>query len=167
VRFFLTFYYRYAFLDWSKWAAYNAKSPTSRGATDSSQMSDPCKPMPLKNSGTMSNLKHEREAVGDCLQLRMELLPLSEQKKTTPREEALQELEGIESKKYPPLRFKGSTVTYLEDGPPTLRGQVHGVVSPVFATQDEDYYASDGSKDRERAIVGLHWQLNHAYDGEE
>lgn len=124
--------------------------------------------MPLRNSGTMSNLKHEREAVGDCLQLRMELLPLSEQKMTRPREEALQELEGIQSEKYPPLRFRGSTVTYLEDGPPTMRGQVHGVVSPVFATQDEEYYRSDvRTEDHERAIVGLHWQLNHAYDGEE
>lgn len=126
--------------------------------------------MPLKLAGSMANLKHEREAVGDCLQLRMELLPIAEQRPTTSRDEALHELEGPTSAKYPPLRFRGTTVTYLEEGPPTMRGQVHGMVSPVFAPQDEDYYnAKKGpdSGDRERAIVGLHWQLTHAYEGED
>ncbi|UZJ56276.1 hypothetical protein CBS101457_005596 [Exobasidium rhododendri] len=157
----------YAFLDWSKWATFNARDPITRGLPESSNSSDPTRPLPLGNPGIMPSLKNEREAVGDCLQLRLELLPIAEQVAANKREEVIEELEGPKSAKYPPLRFKGHTLTY-DEGPPLPRGQVHGVVRPIFATANEEYYSRDDTPtDEERAIVGLHWDLVHRYDGED
>ena len=116
---------------------------------------------------TMPSLRNEREAVGDCLQLRLELLPTSEQAPSSTRDAVLDELEGRQSAKYPPLRFTGHTLTY-DAGPPSPRGQVHGIVRPIFAPAHEDYYRSVNLSDGgERAFVGLHWDLVHRYDGEE
>lgn len=167
---------RYAFLDWSKWASYNARDPIARGyPQDAEQGVDPTHPPSGESGRQVVNLKNEREAVGDCLQLRMELLPLDQQHATTDTDRIMSQLEmdsapqwdehgNLPPGHYPPLRFRGRTVTFLDDSPPMLRGEVHGIVRPIYATASSDY---DAKRDGQRAVVALHWDLTHRYEGQE
>lgn len=83
------------------------------------------------------------EAVGDCLQLRLELLPHSDEDQDT---------DGGEHPLYPTLRFRGRTHTFTSTGSLNPRGDVHGRVRPVMENG---------------RIAGIHWSIVHAYDGED
>lgn len=174
----------YAFLDWTRWAAFNARDPISRGVNEESGATntDPLKPKPVPIAPP--SLKREREAVGDCLQLRMELLPEHEQRKPfDEHDRLLEELEKGEDDdpRFPRLRFKGTTITFDGGIDPTPRGQVYGSCRPIYATADEEFYRESivkgeggvrdnglGNESRKpRSIVAIHWDLIHRYEGEE
>lgn len=172
----------YAFLDWSRWASFNARDPISRGLHEESGATnmDPTKPRPVPI--TPPSLKREREAVGDCLQLRLELLPLKDQAKPFDEQDRLlEELErgDDEDARFPRLRFRGRTITFDGGPDPTPRGEVYGMCRPIYATADEEYYRereagnasgyrAEGDTTRKpRSIVAIHWDLVHRYDGEE
>lgn len=165
----------YAFLDWSKWAAFNARDPLSRGLAESRNSFDPSLPAPHPDATNTPSLKAEREATGDCLQLRLELLPLSEQRATSDHLRIMTELEGLIDPKwdehgnlppghYPPLCFRGHTLTFQDDEPPIVRGEVHGIVRPIYATASRDYSEGSGVP---RQVVAIHWDFSHRYEGEE
>ncbi|PWN47420.1 hypothetical protein IE53DRAFT_390452 [Violaceomyces palustris] len=103
-------------------------------------------------------LLNQPEAVGDLLLLRLELLPLSEQKPTSEQdaeEEMLEAEEILRDPRYPTLRFRGHTYSKGDSEP---RGRTHGKVRPVFSTSES---APGGLKE----IVGLHWTITHNYEG--
>lgn len=122
-------------------------------------------------------LMHHREAIGDCLALRLELL--------TPEEEAEhKKLEGAtgnsidvmgeDDPQFPTLRFKGATYTYTsETAEPVPRGRTHGFVRPVYASEEESAhrpYLKRRDPTTGRClpeVVALHWNIVHAYDGQD
>lgn len=108
------------------------------------------------------SLLGQEEAVGDCLQLRLELLPRSQQPAHNANEEGQED-----DADYPTLYFRGTTVTYWGNEAPMPRGGVHGKVRPVYARdEDVDDILSKGPRGK-KMIEGLHWSLTHVYEGED
>lgn len=191
----------YAFLDWTKWASFNARDPISRGLPDPRlnhhQEAPEFGPFPYGHNQGSPSLEGEREALGDCLQLRLELLPMEEQKPVNENDRYDSFFEGYDDKltnaqtgeknpeegistcqafqspdHYPILRFRGHTRTYIDEGEPIPRGECYGSVRPIYDTEDDDLAknrplrAQDLSR-KDRAIVALHWEITHRYDGED
>lgn len=121
-------------------------------------------PTALQNG--VSLMRHE-EAVGDCLQLRLELNPMERQSAQFEEgeEEALSN--GPEDPEFPTLRFTGHTLTHHEEEPPQMRGRAHGYVRPVYATDGAltRFHAPTGQWLPE--VAGVHWRITHAYDGQD
>lgn len=166
----------YAFLDYSHFVEFNVRmarrrrdqlAAASNAAGTDGKASSPSNAAGAPNgsngqraaSTRVPNLVGQEEAVGDCLQLRLELLPKSEQPAYRLDEEGQED-----DLEYPTLYFRGTTVTYWGNDAPMPRGGVHGKVRPVYA-RDED---ADATVTRgKRKIEGLHWSLTHVYDGED
>lgn len=158
----------YAFLDWTKWASFNARDPISRGLPDPrlhhhSEAPD-VGPFPYGHNQGSPSLEGEREALGDCLQLRLELLPMDEQKPFNETDRYDTFFEGYDAQlthtfdgrsldsegkystcqlfqrrnDYPILRFRGHTRTYIDEGEPIPRGECYGSVRPIYETDDDD-----------------------------
>lgn len=193
----------YAFLDWTKWASFNARDPISRGLPDPRlhhhAEAPEVGPFPYGHCQGSPSLEGEREALGDCLQLRLELLPMEDQKpfKEADRfdtffegydDEITNEIDGEHNEKavdstcqehrglheYPILRFRGHTRTYIEEGEPIPRGECYGSVRPIYETDDDDPELTrrrpcrkKDLQNKDRAIVALHWEITHRYDGED
>lgn len=165
----------YAFLDYSHFVEFNVRMARRRrdqlaaasnaAGTDGKASSSSNAPGGNGSNGQrppstrVPNLVGQEEAVGDCLQLRLELLSKSEQPAYRLDEEGQED-----DLEYPTLYFRGTTVTYWGNDAPMPRGGVHGKVRPVYARdEDVDPTVSRGK----RKIEGLHWSLTHVYDGED
>jgi F-box-like len=193
----------YAFLDWTKWASFNARDPISRGLPDPRlnhhTEAPEIGPFPYGHNQGSPSLEGEREALGDCLQLRLELLPIEEQRPFNEREQFDTRFEGYDDmlttddgeetsfndnltscqefkgrNHYPLLRFRGHTRTYIDEGEPIPRGECYGSVRPIYETEDDDPTLTKKRPNRRkdltegnRAIVALHWEITHRYDGED
>ncbi|PWN34558.1 uncharacterized protein FA14DRAFT_31712 [Meira miltonrushii] len=190
----------YAFLDWTKWASFNARDPISRGLPDPRlshhQGAPEFGPFPYGHTQGSPSLEGEREALGDCLQLRLELLPMEEQRYFNENDRYDSFFEGYDDQltdeqtgekkseegpstcqafqspdHYPILRFRGHTRTYIDEGEPIPRGECYGSVRPIYDTEDDDPELSKKRPqdvcNRNRAIVALHWEITHRYDGED
>lgn len=108
------------------------------------------------------NLAGLEEAVGDCLQLRLELLPKSQQPAYNEAEEG-----QADDDEYPTLFFRGTTVTYWGNEAPMPRGGVHGKVRPVYAREEDVDEVMSRCPRGKKKIEGLHWSLTHVYEGED
>lgn len=115
------------------------------------------------------------EAVGDCLQVQLELRPPEEQ--LPELEEGVEEAAtyGEDDPEFPTLRFSGVTRTYFSfEQDPTPRGRAHGFVRPVYAepdpSQGEDSHLTRWHAPSGKwlpAIAGVHWSITHAYEGQD
>lgn len=181
----------YSFLDFSDFLIFNAAlgSQAEEAAVaaqsscqetgSSSQASSSINPRSWLRSNTASlsimrqaiTLEGKEEAVGDCLNLELELLPLSSQpgfekdedgfKSKTPDEQIEDDLVGKDDR-YPPLRFKGRTLT--QNGLTSIpRGEAHGLVRPIYAP-GERIGGSSNASSSPREIVGIHWTVVHRYE---
>lgn len=77
-------------------------------------------------------------------------------KSNTP-DEQIENLDGMDPN-YPPLRFKGRTLTQNVPSPQP-RGEAHGIVRPL--------YSEVRASGEVREIIALHWTIVHRYDGED
>ncbi len=105
----------YAFLDYSHFVDFNMRLAARRNALKDQTSTD----KKAKTSAPGQNSSHresvlrkpslvgQEEAVGDCLQLRLELLPKSQQPEYNADEEGQED-----DPDYPTLYFRGTTVTY-------------------------------------------------------
>lgn len=124
-----------------------------------------------------NSLSLHREAIGDCLALRLELLTPEEGAEAKAKQEErgdTTDLMGEDDPEFPTIRFKGRTFTYTREGPdPLPRGSTHGFVRPIHATPAEQahrpylsrYHAPTDQHLPE--ITALHWKIVHAYEGED
>lgn len=159
----------YAFLDYSHFVDFNVRMARRRReaiARAEAAVNGNGKQASNGDSYAQStpkpNLVGQEEAVGDCLQLRLELLPKSQQPVYNTDEEGQEDDED-----YPTLFFRGTTVTYWGNEAPMPRGGVHGKVRPVYAREEDvDEILSKGPRGKKK-IEGLHWSLTHVYEGED
>ncbi|SPO29369.1 uncharacterized protein UTRI_10207 [Ustilago trichophora] len=159
----------YAFLDYSHFVDFNMRMARRRrealaraethgdGSSSNTQTSHS-----YLDATPDPSLVGQEEAVGDCLQLRLEVLPKSQ----CPAYDADEEGQEDDSD-YPTLFFRGTTVTYWGNDAPMPRGGVHGKVRPVYAREEDvDEILSRGPRGKKK-IEGLHWSLTHVYEGED
>ncbi|EST04644.1 F-box domain protein [Kalmanozyma brasiliensis GHG001] len=159
----------YAFLDYSHFVDFNVRMARRRrqAITNSQAQKDSSNGKGSSHNGHNNevpkpNLVGQEEAVGDCLQLRLELLPKSQQPEYNKNEEGQDDDDD-----YPTLFFRGTTVTYWGNEAPMPRGGVHGKVRPVYAREEDiDEVMSKGPRGKKK-IEGLHWSLTHVYEGED
>ncbi|TKY89714.1 hypothetical protein EX895_001499 [Sporisorium graminicola] len=160
----------YSFLDFSHFVDFNVRLARQRrqalsNAGARSNGANGKAPAQQDTSTVQSprpNLIGQEEAVGDCLQLRLELLPKSQQPAYNSDEEGQED-----DDEYPTLFFRGTTVTYWGNEAPMPRGGVHGKVRPVYAREEDvDEIMSKGPRGKKK-IEGLHWSLTHVHDGED
>ncbi|CDR99701.1 hypothetical protein [Sporisorium scitamineum] len=159
----------YSFLDFTHFVDFNVRLARQRRqalADAKAQSTSTNGKAPTQNTltvqGPRPNLVGQEEAVGDCLQLRLELLPKSQQLAYDADEEGQED-----DPDYPTLFFRGTTVTYWGNEAPMPRGGVHGKVRPVYAREEDvDEIMSKGPRGKKK-IEGLHWSLTHVHDGED
>nr|CDI54793.1 conserved hypothetical protein [Melanopsichium pennsylvanicum 4] len=160
----------YAFLDYSHFVDFNVRLARRRREAlaraknygDSKKASGSRNETETVQSTPKPSLVGQEEAVGDCLQLRLELLPKSQQPAYKIDDEGQEDDED-----YPTLFFNGTTVTYWGNEAPMPRGGVHGKVRPVYAREDDiDEMLTKGPRGKKK-VEGLHWSLTHVYEGED
>ncbi|SJX64324.1 uncharacterized protein SRS1_14972 [Sporisorium reilianum f. sp. reilianum] len=159
----------YSFLDFTHFVDFNVRLARQRrqALADAEAHSNAANgKAPAQNiftvQGPRPNLVGQEEAVGDCLQLRLELLPKSQQPAYNADDEGQDD-----DADYPTLFFRGTTVTYWGNEAPMPRGGVHGKVRPVYAREEDvDDILSRGPRGKKK-IEGLHWSLTHVHDGED
>lgn len=156
----------YAFLDYSHFMDFNMRMARRRSeALARSQAAADSKGKQMgshQHSTPKPSLVGQPEAVGDCLQLRIEILPKSQQPAYNAEEEGQED-----DPDYPTLYFRGTTVTYWGNDAPIPRGGVHGKVRPVYArSEDVDDLLSKGPRGKKK-IEGLHWSIVHRYEHED
>lgn len=159
----------YAFLDYSHFVDFNVRlARRRREAITRAEAAVNGKGKQAGNGNTHTqstpkpSLVGQEEAVGDCLQLRLELLPKSQRPAYNTDEEGQEDDED-----YPTLFFRGTTVTYWGNEALVPRGGVHGKVRPVYAREEDvDEILSKGRRGKKK-VEGLHWSLTHVYEGED
>ncbi|KAJ1023221.1 hypothetical protein NDA16_003374 [Ustilago loliicola] len=161
----------YAFLDYSHFVDFNVRMARRRReaiaraetvANGHGNGRQTGKGNAYPQSTPKPSLVGQEEAVGDCLQLRLELLPKSQQPAYNADEEGQEDDED-----YPTLFFRGTTVTYWGNEAPMPRSGVHGKVRPVYAREEDvDEILSKGPRGKKK-IEGIHWSLTHVYEGED
>ncbi|KAN0061343.1 hypothetical protein ACQY0O_006190 [Thecaphora frezii] len=109
----------------------------------------------------LPSLRNAEEAIGDLLELHLELLPLSEQ----PTAERTEDGED-EDPDYPTLHFRGTTVVSHPNFATRPRGSCNGSVRPIFSPPAGPAELQ-GTKRKRRQIEGIHWSFVHGYDGED